>query len=363
MNDLIKSAPITIDGKPLRLPLIIAGPCSAESEEQVLSTARELAAGGITIFRSGIWKPRTRPGAFEGVGSDGLPWLQKVKKETGMLVAVEVATARHVEEALRAKIDILWIGARTTANPFAIQEVAESLKGVVDIPVLVKNPVSPDFELWIGAFERLNRMGITRLGAIHRGFSSFTGSIYRNQPLWELPLKFKQMFPEIPMINDPSHISGRRDLVFQVARKAMGFGFEGLMIESHCDPESALSDKAQQVEPSVLLSELGRIMSEIVESVTGEEDEELDELRKSIDSCDYDLLVTLVNRMKVSEKIGQFKKDHNLPVLQQGRWDEVINSRLSKASSIGLSEEFISGLFDFIHKESLKQQDKSENKE
>lgn len=362
MSEVIKTDPISIDGVPLKQPFIIAGPCSAESGEQVLRIARELAAGGITIFRAGIWKPRTRPGAFEGVGSQGLPWLQEVKKETGMHTAVEVATARHVEEALGAGVDILWIGARTTANPFAIQEVAEALKGVEN-PVLVKNPVSPDLELWIGAFERLNRMGVTRLGAIHRGFSSFTGSIYRNQPLWDIPLKFKQMFPDVPMINDPSHISGRRDLVFQVARKAMGFGFEGLMIESHCDPDSALSDKAQQVEPGVLIPELSRIMNEIVESVTVEEDEELDDLRKSIDSCDYDLLVTLVNRMKVSEKIGQFKKDHNMPVLQQGRWEDVINSRISKGRSIGLSDEFISGLFDFIHKESLRQQDKSENKE
>lgn len=362
MNDIIKSVPVSLKGVSLKLPVIIAGPCSAESEEQVLKTARELAEGGITIFRAGIWKPRTRPGAFEGVGSEGLPWLQKVREETGMSVSVEVATARHVEEALKAGVDIVWIGARTTANPFAIQEVADALKGV-DMPVFVKNPVSPDFDLWVGAFERLNRTGIRQLGAIHRGFSSFTGSIYRNQPLWDIPLRFKEMFPEIPMINDPSHISGRRDLVFQVARKAMGFGFEGLMIESHCDPSSALSDKDQQVEPSVLLPELSKIMSEIVEKVAAEEDGDLDELRKSIDSCDYDLLVTLVNRMKVSEKIGQFKKDHRLPAFQKGRWEEVLNSRLSKGRSIGLSEEFISGLFDFIHKESLKQQDSSENKE
>lgn len=358
----LDTEPLKAGGQLLKAPFIIAGPCSAESEEQVLRTARELAAGGVEIFRAGIWKPRTRPGAFEGVGSEGLPWLRKVRKETGMAVAIEVANAHHVYEALKFGIDILWVGARTTANPFAVQEVADALKGV-DIPVLVKNPVNPDFDLWVGAFERLNGAGIKQLGAIHRGFSSFNGSIYRNQPLWDIPLKFRDMFPNIPLINDPSHISGKRELVFQVARKALGLGFDGLIVESHYDPSVALSDKDQQVVPSVLLEELRAIMHDIVSGTAGKENRELDELRRRIDSCDYDLLVTLVNRMMIAEKIGQFKKDNNMQVVQNNRWNELLNSRKSEGRDIGLSEEFISGLFDFIHRESVRHQNNSENKE
>ncbi|MBM3420640.1 MAG: 3-deoxy-7-phosphoheptulonate synthase [Bacteroidetes bacterium] len=352
--------PLKAGGLTLKPPVIIAGPCSAESEEQVMQTARELASGGISFFRAGIWKPRTRPGAFEGVGVDGLPWLRSVKRETGMAVAIEVANAHHVYEALKYDIDIVWVGARTTANPFAVQEVAEALKGV-DIPVFVKNPVNPDFDLWLGAFERLNRMGIRQLGAIHRGFSSFNGSIYRNQPLWDIPLRFRELFPQIPMINDPSHISGKRELVFQVAAKALALGFDGLIIESHINPVNALSDKDQQVIPSVLITELMAIMNEVASSAGSKENPELEELRRRIDSCDYDLLVTLVNRMMVAEKIGRFKKEHNMPVLQNNRWSELLSSRQNEGKNIGLSEEFISGLFDFIHRESVRQQNKSEN--
>ncbi|MDX9929209.1 MAG: bifunctional 3-deoxy-7-phosphoheptulonate synthase/chorismate mutase type II [Bacteroidales bacterium] len=357
----LNTEPISPGGTRPELPMIIAGPCSAESEEQVLTTATSLAAHGIRIFRAGIWKPRTRPGAFEGVGTAGLPWLRSVKRETGMAVAIEVATAFHVYEALKYDIDILWVGARTTANPFAVQEVADALRGV-EIPILVKNPVNPDFDLWVGAFERLNRAGIKQLGAVHRGFSSLNGSIYRNQPLWEIPLRFRSMFPGIPMINDPSHISGKRDLVFEVARKALSLGFDGLMIESHFDPDNALSDKDQQVKPGDLVPRLKDIMSEMVNRPRAEQAEELDELRRRIDSCDYDLLVTLINRMEVSEKIGKYKMGQNIPVVQVNRWNELLKSRLNEGKGFGLSEEFVSGLFNFIHSESVNRQKNSTDK-
>lgn len=353
-NDL-KTVPFRINGEEIRPPYLIAGPCSAENEEQTMKTAIGLAAGGVRIFRAGIWKPRTRPGSFEGIGSAGFPWLRRVKQETGMALAVEVATAHHVEEALSAGIDIVWVGARTTANPFAVQEVAEALKGV-EIPVLIKNPINPDLELWIGAFERLNRAGVSQLGAIHRGFSSLNGSIYRNQPLWDIPLRFKELFPEVPMINDPSHISGKRDLVFQVVRKALSLGFEGLMIESHYDPEIALSDKAQQFKPEDLFSELNKVMAESYGQSTEGDGDELEELRKRIDLCDHDLLVTLVNRMMVSEKIGSYKKRKSMPIVQGNRWKEILESRLSEGKSIGLSEDFIAGLFNYIHQESVNKQ-------
>ena len=347
--------PLRPEGKECKPPYIIAGPCSAESEDQVLRTAAGLASGGVRIFRAGIWKPRTRPGSFEGIGSAGFPWLRRVKEETGMSVAIEVATAHHVEEALAAGIDIFWIGARTTANPFAVQEVAEALRGV-NIPVLIKNPVNPDLELWIGAFERLNGAGVRQLGAVHRGFSSLDGSIYRNQPLWDIPLRFKSMFPDIPMINDPSHISGKRSLVFQVARKALSLGFDGLIIESHYDPDVALSDKAQQVKPEDLINELKQIVTDSRSMQNESESEELEELRHRIDTCDHDLLVTLVNRMMVSEKIGKYKKKKKLSVVQNNRWNEILKSRLSEGRSIGLSEEFITGLFNYIHQESVNRQ-------
>jgi chorismate mutase len=353
-NEMI-TEPLRLDGTELKPPYIIAGPCSAESEEQVLETAKGLAAGGIKIFRAGIWKPRTRPGSFEGIGSAGFPWLKRVQEETGMSVAIEVATAQHVDEALKCGVDIVWVGARTTANPFAVQEVAEALKGV-DIPVFIKNPINPDIELWIGAFERLNRAGIRQLGAIHRGFSSLNGSIYRNQPLWEIPVRFKEMYPQIPLINDPSHISGKRALVFQVARKALTLGFDGLIIESHCDPDSALSDKDQQVMPDDLVRNLSQLMSEINEKAEEGDLEELEELRNRIDSCDHDLLVTLVNRMMVSEKIGKFKKKKKMSVVQKNRYNEVLESRLKEGKGIGLSEDFVEGLFKYIHQESVNRQ-------
>jgi chorismate mutase len=353
-NDL-KIESFRLNGMEILPPYLIAGPCSAENEEQTLRTAMGLAAGGVKIFRAGIWKPRTRPGSFEGIGSAGFPWLSRVKQETGMALAVEVATAHHVEEALNSGIDIVWVGARTTANPFAVQEVAEALRGV-QMPVLIKNPINPDIELWIGAFERLNRAGVNQLGAIHRGFSSLNGSIYRNQPLWDIPLRFKELFPSIPMINDPSHISGKRALVFQVARKALSFGFEGLMIESHYDPEVALSDKDQQFKPEDLLIELNRMREDIAFQTAEGEGDELENLRKSIDLCDHDLLVTLVNRMMVSEKIGNYKKRKSMAVVQGNRWNEMLESRLSEGKQIGLSEDFIKGLFNYIHKESVNKQ-------
>lgn len=352
MEQTIKTEPLAIPGKRDGSPLIIAGPCSAESLDQILDTAKELSAFGVPVFRAGIWKPRTRPGDFEGVGSEGFHWLRRVREETGMKIAVEVATAHHVYESLKFGTDILWIGARTTANPFAVQEIADAIKGV-NIPVFIKNPVNPDIELWVGAFERINRSGIGQLAAIHRGFSSNGHSIYRNQPLWEIPVLFKKRFPDIPMINDPSHISGRRDLIGHVAMKAMNLGFDGLMIESHINPDKALSDKAQQLKPSDLKVLIDRIARRNTASHHPEEPENLDDLRKQIDMCDHELLVTLLDRMRVSEKIGNYKKTRKLAAIQNNRWNELLSDRLSEGRRIGLRTEFIEGLFNYIHQESV----------
>lgn len=336
-------------------PILIAGPCSAETEKQTMDTAIQLSSLGVRVFRAGIWKPRTRPGAFEGVGSIGFNWLRRVKEETGMKVAVEVATAHHVYEALKFGTDILWVGARTTANPFAVQEIAEALKGV-NIPILIKNPVNPDLELWIGAFERINRAGVSNLCAVHRGFSSSGITNYRNQPLWEIPLQFRKSFPEIPMINDPSHISGKRDMVEYVAMKAMDLGFDGLIIESHCNPDEAWSDKNQQLTPVDLKTLIERIARRAAAGVTTEESDNLEELRSQIDYCDHELLFTLFDRMRVSEKIGKYKKERSLSVIQMNRWAEILSSRLSEGSKMGLREEFVEGLFNYIHQESVNLQ-------
>jgi len=349
---LIKTEPTDIFGINGKNPVLIAGPCSAETEEQTLETARGLSQIGIKIFRAGLWKPRTRPGAFEGVGSKGFQWLRRVREETGMKFAIEVATAHHVYEALKFGTDIVWIGARTTANPFAVQEIAEAIKGV-DIPVLIKNPVNPDIDLWLGAFERLNRAGVNKLGAIHRGFSSIERTNYRNQPFWEIPLLFSQKYPDIIMINDPSHISGRRDLVGYVAMKAMDLGFGGLMIESHAHPDKALSDKEQQLKPSELKALIDRIMNRTSAMPVADISESLKELRSQIDLCDHELLLTLLNRMRVSEKIGIYKKSKKLPPVQIARWNEILHNRLSEGTKMGLRGEFIEGLFNYIHNESI----------
>ena len=332
-------------------PLVIAGPCSAETEEQVMETARQLAARGIKIFRAGIWKPRTKPGGFEGVGVDGLPWLKEVKQETGMYVSTEVATAKHVFEALKAGIDILWIGARTAANPFAMQEIADALKGV-DIPVLVKNPVNPDLELWIGALERINQAGLKRLAAIHRGFSAYDKRIYRNLPQWHIPIELRRRIPNLPILCDPSHIGGKRELVAPLCQQAMDLGFDGLIVESHCNPDCAWSDAAQQVTPDIL----DYILNLLVIRETNQSTENLNELRKQIDECDDDLIQVLAKRMRVAREIGTYKKEHGMTILQTGRYNEILEKRGSQGALCGMDADFIKKVFEAIHEESVRQQ-------
>lgn len=344
--------------EPLRLPsdnnerpLVIAGPCSAETEEQVMTTARQLADKGCRMFRAGVWKPRTKPGGFEGQGETALPWLQNVKKSTGMLVATEVATPEHVELALKYGIDILWIGARTSANPFAMQALADSLKGV-DVPVLVKNPVNPDLELWIGALERINQAGVTRLAAIHRGFSSYDKKIYRNLPMWQIPIELRRRFPSLPIMCDPSHIGGSRELVAPLCQQAMDLGFDGLIVESHCSPDSAWSDSKQQVTPDVL----DYILSLLVirdEKVTTEG---IHVLRKQIDELDNQLIELLAKRMRVCREIGQYKKEHNMTVLQTSRYNEILDKRGAQGALCGMSADFIRSVFEEVHEESVRQQ-------
>ena len=343
-------------GLTLASPLVIAGPCSAETEEQVLTTARQIAATKrATIFRAGIWKPRTRPGQFEGVGSIGLEWLKKVKAETGLLTAVEVANVKHVYEALRMGVDFLWIGARTTVNPFSVQEIADALKGV-DIPVLVKNPVNADLELWLGALERIQKAGITKLGAIHRGFSSADKSQYRNKPMWELPIEFKRRMPGIPMLCDPSHICGRRDLIFNVSQTAIDLDYEGLMIETHCNPDAALSDAKQQVTPA----EFDRIIDEIVLRLSTVEDIEymssLEDLRDRIDELDTKLISLLATRMEIARSIGEYKKNKGVTILQSSRWTDVVEKRKKEGVERKLTPEFMMKIFESIHQESIHHQ-------
>ena len=334
-----------------RRPLIIAGPCSAETEEQVMETAKRLAERGIKIFRAGIWKPRTKPGGFEGIGVEGLPWLKAVKKETGMLVATEVATAKHVYEALKAGIDILWIGARTTANPFAVQEIADALKGA-DVPVLVKNPVNPDLELWIGAQERINGAGLKRIGAIHRGFSSYDKKLYRNLPQWHIPIELRRRIPSLPILCDPSHIGGKRELVAPLSQQAMDLGFDGLIVESHCNPDCAWSDAKQQVTPDVL----DYILNLLVIRKETQTTENLTELRKQIDECDNNLIEELAKRMRIAREIGTYKKEHDMTILQTGRYNEILDKRGSQGALCGMDPEFIKKVFEAIHEESVRQQ-------
>lgn len=343
--------PIKFKGVDSKRPIVIAGPCSAETEEQVVETAKNLAKNGVKIFRAGIWKPRTKPGGFEGVGSEGLAWLQEVKKLTGMLVATEVATRQHVEEALGAGVDVLWIGARTSANPFAMQEIADALVGV-DVPVLVKNPVNPDLELWIGAMQRIYNAGIRQIGAIHRGFSAYGKHLYRNMPQWHIPIELRRRMPELTLICDPSHIGGKRELVAPLAQQAMDMGFDGLIIESHCDPDSAWSDKSQQVTPDVL----NFILNMLVVRDASQTTESLTLLRQQIDQIDQELLEALSKRMRVSREIGQYKKEHSMPVVQTGRYDDILNSRASAAEELGMSGDFMKTVYQAIHEESVRQQ-------
>lgn len=334
------------------LPLVIAGPCSAESEQQTLETARALSAIGVKVYRAGIWKPRTMPGSFEGIGDEGLQWLQAVKRETGMMVATEVATVEHVRAALDAGIDILWIGARTTANPFAVQDIADQLQGHDEITVLVKNPVNPDLDLWLGALQRLSNAGITRLGAVHRGFSSAGAHIYRNDPQWHIPFELRRLASGMTLLCDPSHIGGKREYVEPLSQLAMDAGFDGLMIESHCKPAQALSDSAQQITPNELESILDRL---VVRSGAPIEDE-LALLRQQIDDCDHELLAVLARRMSISREIGRFKKANNLRVVQPARYQDVMNARVDEGNRLGLDPDFTQRIMQAIHEDSVRQQ-------
>lgn len=350
MEDL---QPIVFDGVVPGSPLIIAGPCSAESRGQVIDTARRVADRGIRIFRAGIWKPRTRPGGFEGVGARGLDWLREVRDTTGMRVSTEVAIRAHVEDALAAGVDMLWIGARTSANPFAMQEIADTLaESGTDIPVLVKNPVNPDIELWIGAMQRLYNAGLRRIGAIHRGFSTYGQHIYRNMPLWHIPIELSVRFPNLQIICDPSHIGGKREFIAPLSQQAMDMGFQGLIIESHCDPDCALSDAAQQVMPEVL----GNILAALVIRDARQSTENLEVLRQQIDSIDNELLEVLAKRMHVSREIGRYKKEHRMPVLQSSRFNDVVSTRASIGEGMGMSREFMRAVLLAIHEESVRQQ-------
>jgi len=344
---------ILLPGISKQRPLILAGPCSAETEEQVMTTAQELAKKGIKIFRAGIWKPRTKPGGFEGVGLPGLVWLQRVKKETGMYTAIEVATKNHVIEAVKHNIDILWIGARTSVNPFAVQEIADALKitGFTG-PVLIKNPVNPDLELWIGAIERIYNAGIRKIAAVHRGFSSYDKKIYRNLPQWHIPIELKRRIPNLPLISDPSHIGGKRELIAPLCQQAMDLNYDGLIIESHCDPDNAWSDKEQQITPDVL----SYILNMLVIRDTNQTTENLTELRKQIDEIDDEFLAVLAKRMRISREIGQYKKEHAMPVLQTVRYDEILEKRTSIAVNMGMGADFIKIVLEAIHEESIRQQ-------
>ncbi len=353
MGVKLKIDDIALCGECMHRPIIIAGPCSAETEEQVMKTATDLASRGIKIFRAGIWKPRTRPNAFEGIGSVGLEWLSRVKAETGMMTTTEVATVKHVEECLKAGIDILWVGARTTANPFAVQDIADALKGV-DIPVMVKNPVNPDIELWIGAFERLNNSGVKRLMAIHRGFSVYDKSLFRNDPQWQMPIELKRRIPEMKIINDPSHICGNRHMLYDVSQKAMDLNFDGLIIETHCTPDEAWSDAKQQITPAELQSLLRRLIFRTEGDINAAIS--LAELREQIDKLDDKVIQIFEKRMKVVEEIGKHKRDNNITILQSQRWDDILRKRILHGTRKGLSEEFILKVFQAIHQESINKQ-------
>lgn len=347
----MKLESIILPGVSDERPIVIAGPCSAETEEQVMESARRLSSKGIKIFRAGVWKPRTKPGGFEGVGVEGLQWLKNVKKETGMYVATEVATDKHVYEALKHGIDILWIGARTTANPFAVQEIADALKGV-DIPILVKNPTNPDLDLWIGALERINNAGLNRIGAIHRGFSSFDKKIYRNLPQWHIPIELRRRIPELPIFCDPSHIGGKRELISSISQQAMDLNFNGLIVEAHCDPDKAWSDAAQQITPEIL----DYILNLLVIRGETQTTENLSELRKQIDECDNSIIEILAKRMRVAREIGTYKKEHNMTVLQTGRYNEILDLRGAQGEQCNMDKEFIRKVFEAIHEESVRQQ-------
>lgn len=346
-----------LDDFKLSHPLVIAGPCSAETEEQVLEIARELKNSDVSIFRAGIWKPRTRPGGFEGVGEIGLNWLQKAKEETGLLMAVEVANAQHVKLALEYDIDVLWIGARTTVNPFAVQEIADALQNTDKI-VLLKNPVNPDLSLWLGGLERLYNAGIKKLGVIHRGFSTYEKTKYRNNPEWQIAIELQSKFPDLPLICDPSHITGRRDMIQEVSQQALDLNYDGLIIETHCNPDKAWSDAAQQITPSTLKQLFVDLKVRKESDDADDYNKKLAGLRTQIDELDAKLINVLAKRMKIADAIGRLKKERNVAVLQSNRWNEVLGRMILDGEEKGLSEEFILKLFKAIHQESISHQEK-----
>lgn len=344
-------------------PLLIAGPCSAETEDQLVATAHLLAkTGKVSALRAGIWKPRTRPGEFEGIGSIGLQWLKRAKDETGLPITVEVATAKHVEEALNAGVDILWVGARSTVNPFTVQEIADALRGV-DVPVMVKNPVNPDLSLWVGAIERINNAGITKLAAIHRGFSSYEKTAFRNEPMWDIAIQLKTLAPELPLICDPSHISGNRDLIGYISQKALDLDMQGLMIESHIDPTVAWTDAKQQVTPAALAELISHLTLRKPEIKNADLKDKLADLRNQIDKIDDLVIQKMAERMQIVEQIGNYKKQNNITILQVNRWDEILRKSVNYGKALKLREEFTEKLLELIHAESIRKQTEIMNKD
>ena len=343
-------------GLGLSKPLWIAGPCSAESPEQIENICEGLKGSAVQVFRAGIWKPRTRPNSFEGVGAEGLKWMEIPKSMLSIPVTVEVANAKHAEEALNAGIDILWVGARTTVNPFSVQEICEVLKGV-DIPVMVKNPLNPDLQLWRGAIERLSNVGLTKIAAIHRGCSSNTPSRFRNEPEWSMPIHLKRLFPNITVISDPSHICGNRDMIAEISQTALNFGLDGLMIETHHDPDNAWSDAKQQIVPEDLKKIIGNLIVRQSIKEIPEIQSDLDELRENVDVLDNQVIEIISQRFEIIKQVGAYKKEHNLSVFQRDRWDDVINSRIKLATDRGISQSFIKNLLMDIHKESIRLQE------
>jgi chorismate mutase len=346
-----------LDEMALPHPLVIAGPCSAETEEQVMQIAHELKDTDVNYYRAGIWKPRTRPGNFEGVGAIGLKWLRRVREETGLKTATEVANRAHVDLALEYDVDLLWIGARSTVSPFIVQEIADALKGT-DKVVLVKNPVNPDLSLWLGAVERLHTANIKKLGVIHRGFSTYEKTKYRNIPEWQLAIELQSKFPDLPIINDPSHITGKREMIFDVSQTALDLNFDGLMIETHCDPDNAWSDASQQVTPARLVQIMRDLRIRKEFDVETEYNNELNNLRAQIDIFDNQLIDTLGKRMRVSDRIGELKKQRNVAVLQTNRWNSILGKMILEGESRGLSEEFVLRMFKAIHQESINHQER-----
>ncbi len=342
-------------------PLVISGPCSAETEDQVLETSRRLAATGkVDVLRAGIWKPRTKPGLFEGIGAKGLSWLAQARKLTGLPTTVEVATAKHVEDALHFDVDMLWIGARTTVNPFSVQEVADALRGV-DVPVLIKNPINADLELWSGGIERIQKAGVKQVGMIHRGFSNYGNTEFRNAPMWHLPIEMKRRFPDMKLICDPSHICGNRHMLQSIAQKSIDLDFDGVMIESHIDPDNAWSDAKQQVTPERLAEMLDALIWRNENTDKADFLTALATLREQINHLDDELLQLLGQRMKIADKIGQYKKDNNITILQTNRWNEILYKAFQKGEKLGLSQEFVTKYFDAVHLESINHQNKVMN--